>query len=282
MARPSSLEGRIVAMLNASVNRSPLTRPVRVAVVIALLGLTVSIAGLAAQAFFTFSGSVFDATNRTLPDAKLVLTNAGSQAKYEVRSNRTGHFEFVGLPRGDYALEVSIPGFSTFKDRIAIAGQNIDRTIELEVGSLEETITVTSSRSNQQAVELDQAARRLEQVAARTRALARQRATLEKCAGAPPAGPMGGQILQPMRLTNANPRYPDNLRAAGIGGVVKMEALIGIDGNIQDVRAVESPHPDLEIAAIEAVRQWQFTPTLLNCVPIEVRMTVTTNFNSQQ
>ena len=93
---------------------------------------------------------------------------------------------------------------------------------------------------------------------------------------------MGGQILAPSRLTNANPRYPDNLRAAGIGGVVKMEALIGIDGNIQDVRAVESPHPDLESAAIEAVRQWQYTPTLLNCVPIEVRMIVTTNFNSQQ
>ena len=93
---------------------------------------------------------------------------------------------------------------------------------------------------------------------------------------------MGGQILAPMRLTNANPKYPENLRAAGIGGVVTMAALIGTDGNIQDVRAVESPHPDLESAAIEAVRQWQYTPTLLNCVPIEVRMKVTTQFNSQQ
>ena len=109
-------------MLNASVNRSPLTRSVRVATVVALLGLTVSIAGLGAQAFFTLSGSVLDATNRTLPDAKLVLTNAGSQAKHEVRSNRTGHFEFVGLPPGDYALEVSIPGFSTFKDKITDCG----------------------------------------------------------------------------------------------------------------------------------------------------------------
>ena len=93
---------------------------------------------------------------------------------------------------------------------------------------------------------------------------------------------MGGQILAPIRLTNANPRYPENLRAAGIGGVVTMEALIGTDGNIQDVRAVASPHPDLEAAAIEAVRQWQYTPTLLNCVPIEVRMKVTLRFNSQQ
>ena len=84
---------------------------------------------------------MLDATNRTLPDVKLVLTNAASQAKHEVRSDRTGHFEFVGLPPGDYALEVSIPGFSTFKDKITV-GRNIDRTIELQVGSLEETITV--------------------------------------------------------------------------------------------------------------------------------------------
>ena len=280
MARPSSLEGRIRVMLNTSVNRSPLTRPFRVATVIALLSLTVLIAGLGAQAFFTLSGSVFDATNRTLPDAKLVLTNAGSQAKHEVRSNRTGRFEFVGLPPGDYALEVSIPGFSTFKDKLTIV-RNVDRTIALQVGSLEETITVRASRSDEPVDPAAAIAEEIKQAERRLTAKARQQATLDKC-GDVPAGPMGGQILAPVRLSNANPRYPENLRAAGIGGVVKMEAVIGTDGNIQDVRAVESLHPDLESSAIEAVRQWQYTPTLLNCVPIEVRMIVTTNFNSLQ
>ena len=131
-------------MLNASVNRSPLTRSVRVATVVALLSLTVCIAGLGARLSSRCPDRCFDATNRTLPDARLVLTNAASQAKHEVRSDRTGHFEFVGLPPGDYALEVSIPGFATFKDTITIIGRNIDRTIEIQVGSLEETITVTS------------------------------------------------------------------------------------------------------------------------------------------
>jgi outer membrane biosynthesis protein TonB len=60
-----------------------------------------------------------------------------------------------------------------------------------------------------------------------------------------------------------------------------MEALIGTDGNVQDIRPIESPHPELEAAAAEAVRQWQYTQTLLNCVPIEVRMTVTTRFVTQ-
>jgi protein TonB len=57
-----------------------------------------------------------------------------------------------------------------------------------------------------------------------------------------------------------------------------MEAVIGTDGAVQEVRTVKGPHPDLEAAAVEAVRQWQFTTTLLNCDPIEVTMHVTVNF----
>ena len=157
--------------------------------------------------------------------------------------------------------------------------RDIDRTIQLEVGSLEETIAVTSSVTGSPAPEptADQAEQRQQ---ARSRAEARQRAAVEGC-GSAPAGAMGGQILAPLRLTNVNPRYPENLRTAGIGGVVTMEAVIGTDGNVQEVRAVTSPYPDLENSAIEAVRQWQFTPTLLNCVPIEVQMRVTTRFSSQ-
>jgi TonB family protein len=280
MARPSSLEGRIRTMLNTTVNRSPLTRSSRRVTLVALLGLTVLIAGLAAQSFFTLSGTVLDSTNRLIPDAKLVVTNAASRAKHEVRSDRTGHFEFLGLPPGDYDLEVTIPGFNTFKDKIIVVARNIDRTIQLEVGSLEETITVSASASGPVPNPEPAADRAERDNQARKRAEARQRAAVDSCANVP-AGSMGGQILAPLRLTNVNPRYPENLRTAGVGGVVTMDALIGVDGNVQDVRAVTSPNPDLESAAIEAVRQWQYTPTLLNCVPTEVRMKVTTRFSSQ-
>jgi TonB family protein len=279
MARRSSLEGRIRTMLNTSVNRGPLTRSSRAVTLVAILGLAVLVAGAGAQSFFTLSGVVLDSTNRIVPDTKLIVTSAGSGAKHEVRSDRTGHFEFVGLPPGNYGLEATIPGFSTFRDTISVVGRNIDHTIQLEVGSLEETITVTASVAGSPAAEL--AAVMLDELEQlQNRVEAKRRAALEHC-GSAPAGPMGGQILAPMRLTNVNPRYPENLRTTGIGGVVKMDAVIGIDGNIQDVRAVSSPHPDLESAAIQAVRQWQYTPTLLNCVPIEVRMKVTTNFSSR-
>jgi TonB family protein len=277
MARPSSLKGRIDAMLNASLDRKPLTRLTRLFTTVALLIFTMSIAGFGAQTFFTVSGTVLDATNRILPATRLVLTNVASEAKYEIKSDRSGHFDFVGLPPGDYALEASLPGFRTFKDRLAIVARNIDRTIQLSVGSLEETLTIVGSRATADAeptpdqLEARQAARR--------KAEERQRAALEKCSGT--GGTMGGQILAPLRLTNVNPRYPDALRSAGIGGVVTLDALIGIDGNVQEARAVNSPHPDLEAAGIEAVRQWQFTPTLLNCVPVEVPMRVTLNFKAQ-
>jgi TonB family protein len=57
-----------------------------------------------------------------------------------------------------------------------------------------------------------------------------------------------------------------------------MEALIGTDGTVREVHVISSPHPDLDRAATDAVRQWEFTPTILNCTPIEVRMNVTAAF----
>jgi TonB family protein len=81
-----------------------------------------------------------------------------------------------------------------------------------------------------------------------------------------------------MKLVDVRPVYPDSLKDSRIGGVVTLEAVIGTDGTIRDARVLNSPHPALESAAVVAVRQWQFSPTLLNCTPIEVRMNVTINF----
>jgi TonB family protein len=280
MARPSSLEGRIRTMLNTATNRNPVTRAARTVTLVSVLGLTIAIAGLAAQTFFTFSGSVFDSTNRFLPDTTLVLTNASNRSKHEVRSDRTGHFEFLGLPPGDYDLEVRIPGFNIFRDKVAVVARNVDRRIQLEVGSLEETVTVVGSASAPAGNPALSAERVEQENQGRKKAEARQRAAVESCGNAP-AGAMGGQILAPLMVRRPNPMYPENLRAAGIGGVVTMDALIGVDGNIRDVKVVTSPNADLDSAATEAVRQWQFTPTLLNCVPIEVPMKITMRFNSQ-
>jgi periplasmic protein TonB len=62
-----------------------------------------------------------------------------------------------------------------------------------------------------------------------------------------------------------------------VQGVVIMEATLGTDGKVTDVKVLRSI-PLLDQAAIDAVRQWEYTPTLLNGVAVPVRMSVTVNF----
>ena len=57
-----------------------------------------------------------------------------------------------------------------------------------------------------------------------------------------------------------------------------MEARIGADGYVADIRVVGDAQPDLAQSAIAAVREWRYTETLLNCTPVEVMMNVTVNF----
>ena len=78
------------------------------------------------------------------------------------------------------------------------------------------------------------------------------------------------------------PIYPDELSSAGIGGIVTMEALIDTEGDVQDVTVLTAPDPGLATAAVESVKQWKYTTTLLNCTPIEVRMGVTVSFVPKQ
>lgn len=283
MVRSTSLEGRIRAMLRNDVSRRPPTASARLAVAIALLGLTLPLAGLAAQStFYTFSGSVMDSTNGALPDTVMVLTNASRQAKYEVRSDASGRFEFVGLPNGEYDIETRLAGFAPYRDTVIIAGRNLDRRLELQVGSLQETITVrtaTAARGDRAAAQTPEERQRTAERVARGRS--RVQRALETCAagvGTGVATPVGGNILPPMKLVDVRPIYPDHLKEAKVGGTVTMEAVIGAVGDVVDVREATSSHPDLTAAAIDAVRQWQFTATLLNCTPIEVKMNVTTTF----
>ena len=73
------------------------------------------------------------------------------------------------------------------------------------------------------------------------------------------------------------PVYPADAFAAGVEGMVVIEAVIATDGTIKDATVVRSV-PMLEEAALGAVRLWQFTPTKLNGMPVEVTMTVAVNF----
>jgi TonB family protein len=88
---------------------------------------------------------------------------------------------------------------------------------------------------------------------------------------------IGGQIRAPTKIKDVKPVYPAIAKSARVAGVVTIEATIGPDGKVTDARVVRSI-PPLDQAALDAVRQWEYTPTLLNGVPVPVLVTVTINF----
>ena len=88
---------------------------------------------------------------------------------------------------------------------------------------------------------------------------------------------VGGQIRAPNKIKDVKPVYPAIAQAAHVTGVVMIEATIGPDGKVIDANVVRSI-PMLDQAALDAVRQWEYMPTLLNGVPVPVLMTVTINF----
>ena len=88
---------------------------------------------------------------------------------------------------------------------------------------------------------------------------------------------VGGEIKPPIKLHNVNPVYPPDAQAARVQGVVIIEARIEGDGRVSETRILKSI-PMLDDAAVDAVRQWRFTPTLLNGVAVPVIMTTTVNF----
>ena len=89
---------------------------------------------------------------------------------------------------------------------------------------------------------------------------------------------VGGQIKAPTQISKVQPIYPAEAQAARVQGIVILEATIGVDGRVTNAYVLRSV-PLLDQAAINAVRQWVYTPTLMNGVPVPVIMTVTVTFN---
>lgn len=181
--------------------------------------------------------------NGYLPGVTMTLTNTQSGAKHEIRSDRSGHFEFVGLPPGAYSLEALLPGFSVLRGALDLTGRDVQRDVTLKIGQLEETISVwASSPSGARTPPANQPPRPRPDT----------NTMMQACAqNTPKTGTMGGNLKQPMKLVDKKPNYPEQLAA------------------------------DLELAAATAIRQWEFSPTLLNCVAVEVPMKVTVTFRAE-
>lgn len=101
--------------------------------------------------------------------------------------------------------------------------------------------------------------------------------------GGPPIidqGPMrvGGDIQSPEKIYNVDPVYPELARRARMEGFVILTAIIDKQGDVKEVEITRGLGLGLDVAALEAVRQWKYTPTFYNGRPVEVILTVTVVF----
>jgi TonB family protein len=255
IARSSTLERRIAAMLNPALNRTSVSRSSAIWTIALLLTVTLPTAAFrAAQGSpATLTGSVYDPTGGVLPGVALTLENA-KEEKQQATTRSDGRFDFPQIAPGKYVLSAALPGFRALKQEFELKNSNDwDRAITLQVGDVQETISVRERRV--------------------TGPVGPSQPQLPK------ALRVGGNIKAPTKTLDVKPTYPKSMRDAGREGVVPLEALIGPDGSVTSVRVLTAQvHPDFAIAAADAVRQWKFTPTLLNGAPVEVVMKVSVEF----
>jgi beta-lactamase regulating signal transducer with metallopeptidase domain len=258
VARPSTLQRRVRAMLNSQLNRQPVGVKTRMAIAFAVLCLALPIAGAAMQSGQTVSGTLRDTSGRVLAGATVRLSPVNTETVVQTTTDANGRFRFSAVAVGEHLLSARSAGFAPLRQVIQVGARDvIDLPLTLQVGTLQETITVTSGPAGSSA----------------------SRVSGGYAQPAPPTctpSSTGGHIVPPTKLRDVRPRYDERL--AGVKGTVILDARIGIDGKVNNIEVFSGVHPDLEDAAIAAVNQWEFSPTYLNCEPVEVRMLVSVTF----
>ena len=167
---------------------------------------------------------------------------------------------------------------ASFKD-----AQAAQAALDAELKAQDEKLIKSYDRARELAV----AAKTAADKAATDATSARERAEAEEARKATAAAArreklakairVGGQIRPPLRIKGVAPIYPAIAQSARVQGDVVIEATIDEEGKVADARVVKSV-PLLDQAALDAVRQWEYRPSLLNGVPTAVVMTVTVKF----
>jgi protein TonB len=88
---------------------------------------------------------------------------------------------------------------------------------------------------------------------------------------------VGGNVQEAKLIYRVQPLYPALARQVRVQGVVVLEAIIAANGSIQQLHVL-SGHPMLIPSAVEAVRQWIYSPTILNGKAVEVKTTIEVRF----
>jgi TonB family protein len=256
IARPSSLEGRIAAMLNTTRDRGRPTARAIVTTIVGLLGIAIAVSAAVSSTQtgpLPLAGQVYDASGGVMPEVTLTLEGEESVTAHAT-TDSSGRFEFPSIAPGRYVLSAAVPGFRPLRHELVLKdARDWERAITLQVGAVQESIVVSD----------------------------RRRPGTAPASAAATGAPLrvGGNVRAPRKTVDVRPVYPDVMRDAGLEGVVPIEAVIGTNGSVTAVRVVSAQvHPDFARAAVDAVRQWRFTPTLLNGTAVEIVMTVKVEF----
>jgi beta-lactamase regulating signal transducer with metallopeptidase domain len=236
----------------------------------------------AAQAPASLSGSLRDTSGAVLPGVQVTVANSAG-ASYPVVTDGTGRFLLRDIPPARYELTARLPGFRSITQTLDLSrGGEQQVSLTMQVGAIQETVAVGCGagaavfpRSAGAPLAFDR--RSVTPLARRSPGEGGRLFALPQAAQLPVR--VGGQIAAPTQINRVAPTCPPG----GGSYVVILEATIGADGSVRNIVTLRPQTSDAQTgpfvqAAMEAVSQWQYTPTRLNNVPIPVIMTVTVQF----
>ena len=224
------------------------------------------------QATGSIAGTIVDQTGGTLPGVQVTLSNTAAGINTTLQTDARGQFAARDLPAGDYELSAKLPGFATVTNRVKLAaGATVQGSLTMPLGTVTETITVACTAASPA----------LQRRFPGNASFPMSEGRALPVSDAQPIR-VGGSLRAPKKLTDVRPSCPS---AAAAEHNVRLTARLGTDGSVFDILAVQAPDPaaakEFVDAAIDAVRGWKFTPTLLNGQLMEVGMTVNVKFVPQ-
>ncbi len=210
----------------------------------------------------TLSGIVRDPSGARVPGSSVLIKNLEGRNQETAKANMVGEYSFTALPPGRYAVEVRQPGFAIARAEVAVTAATPARAdVNLNLGQISEAMTITGAKPAAGATP----------PVAPAAVMPQQRI------------PIGGNVQAAKLLKHVRPEYPAELKAQGITGVVMIRAIISKTGEPLSPEVVNTAvNPGLAAAALDAVRQWRYQPTLLNGQPVEVVTTIDIRFELEQ
>ena len=264
MTRTNQLEERISALLNSKRDRRQAGASFAATVAAAAVTVVIALAAVQTPLFAQsgiLSGVVRDPSLAVIPRARIdIRSSAGAKVEKPlheiVHANEAGEFS-LDIPDGTYDITITSPGFAK-QDHQGVLFESAKAKhmdMILAVGGIRERVDVSSTGGP----------------------------AIARTMNAPPAPPsrirVGGNVQAANLTRKVTPIYPATAKMDRVEGTVIMKAIIGKDGSVLSLEQINKMVDSrLAEAALDAVKQWLYRPTLLNGEPIEVITEIEVNF----